>query len=132
MSTLKDLRKAFSGPDGFEVPMDDHEEWEEKHKMWVLGSFVRVPAILMMEQYKSKRKGCTKEEADSGRIQEVQGQKEIEDGPRRWRDCIISCIWKALPAFGRSRKYLGVTCSSTQRKCLQGRACKVYMVSHDM
>ncbi|KAH8593216.1 mitochondrial ribosomal subunit S27-domain-containing protein [Bisporella sp. PMI_857] len=33
MSTLKDLRKAFSGPDGFEVPMDDHEEWEEKHKI---------------------------------------------------------------------------------------------------
>lgn len=34
MSTLKDLRKAYSGPDDFEIPNDEHEDWEENHKMY--------------------------------------------------------------------------------------------------
>ncbi|KAG9243360.1 mitochondrial ribosomal subunit S27-domain-containing protein [Calycina marina] len=33
ISTLKDLRKAYSGPDGFEIPNDDHDDWEENHKI---------------------------------------------------------------------------------------------------
>lgn len=65
---MKDLKHAYKDDFDVEHMNEDHEDWEEKMKMYVVCGLTCVGEWDADGlQYKSEREGCAEEEEDGGR-----------------------------------------------------------------